>query len=79
MAYAELAQSAIRILSLDFRTAFDNVLQEYLYDIFKEHGFDDTSTHILRVLYKNVTPRCEVNGLISGCFPIECSVYQDAL
>jgi hypothetical protein len=72
VAYAELTQRAICILSLDIRTAFDNVLQEYLYHIFKEHGFDDTSTHILRFLYsyKNVTSRCEVNVLISGRFAI---------
>jgi len=50
MAYTELTQRPICILSPDFRAAFDNVLQEYLYHIFKERGFDDTWMHILRVL-----------------------------
>lgn len=72
----EQTQCAICILSLDFRTAFGNVLHYYLCHVIFAHVFDDTSVKILWVPYINVTSIIDVNGFLSEKFPIECSMWS---
>lgn len=67
--FCGLCSSDVRgicILCLDFRTAFDKVSHDYLYNILSENGFDDTSVGIPRVLYKNATFSYDVNGVPIG-------------
>ena len=74
--FAQQTQRAIRVLSLDFRTAFDKLSHDYLYIILNENGSDFTSVAILQALYKNGISRCDVNTFLLERFRIECSVRQ---
>jgi len=67
--FCGLCSSDVRgicILCLDFRTAFDKVSHDYLYNILSENGFDDTSVGIPHVLHKNASFSYDVNGVPIG-------------
>ena len=51
-------------------------LTDYFYHILSENGYDNISVKILRVLYMNVTSKCEVKGFLTDSFPVEYSVRQ---
>jgi len=43
VAYAEVSNTPLCVLSIDFKEAFDNISHTYLFELLREYGFDECS------------------------------------
>jgi hypothetical protein len=76
IASAENSRQPLRLISLDFKDAFDNISHTYLFSLLHAYGF---STHLqtcIRDIYTGATSHVKVNGHISRPIPIRSSVRQ---
>jgi len=74
--YAEVASIPLCVLSLDFKEVFEKILQAYLFNTLKSHGFSDAFIEGIKHMYANATSVVQINGHISGLIPIRSSVRQ---
>ena len=76
VAHAETTNNALCILSLDFKTAFDNIAHSYLFTLLKTYGFSEEFQQCIKSMYKGTTSSVQINGHISSPIPIQCSIRQ---
>ena len=76
IAYTECTRSSICVLSLDFKEAFDNISNDYLFQILEKYGFSRLFQQYIRCMYQNATSSIHINGHTTGKIPINCSVRQ---
>ena len=76
VAYAETTNNALCILSLDFKTAFDNIAHSYLFTLLKTYGFSEEFQQCIKSMYKGATSSMQINGHISSPIPIQCLMQQ---
>jgi hypothetical protein len=76
IAYAEHMKKKLCLLTLDFRAAFDRLSHTYLYQALRAHGISEECITKIRTLYNDATTSVQINGHVSGSFPILSSVRQ---
>ena len=55
VAYAEMANAPLCVLSLDFKEAFDKISHKYLFTILQSYGFSDALLRCIENMYTNAT------------------------
>jgi hypothetical protein len=76
VAYAEMANAPLCVLSLDFKEAFDKISHKYLFTILQSYAFSDAFLRCIENKYTNATSVVHINGHISGPFPIQSCIRQ---
>jgi hypothetical protein len=76
IAKSELTNTPTCILTLDFKDAFDNTAQTYLFSIMEAYEFSTTFRDKIQRTYTNATSSVQINGHNSSPIPIKCSVHQ---
>ena len=72
----EQSKQAAALVSIDLKSAFDNVDHEYLFEILNRVGFGDQYTKWIKVMYTQAYSCVEINGYVSTPFPVKRSVRQ---
>jgi len=67
VAHAELTRTALCILSLDFRSAFDCIWHPYLFRILAGYGISAWFIDRIRSMYENATASLQIIGAYSEC------------
>lgn len=75
IAYAEVAQTPLCVLSLDFEDVFDRISQKYLFAILQCYGFSDAFVELIKHTYNNAKSVVQIKGYISA--PSKNSAQQD--
>jgi hypothetical protein len=55
IAQSEMTHTPLRVLSLDFREAFDRVSQQYLFTILKAYGLQESFVDRIKHMYQDAT------------------------
>jgi hypothetical protein len=76
VAYAEYTNKPICVLTLDFRSAFDNISHDYLIATLNHYGFSDRMIRSIMSLYENATSMAQINGYMTNPVPIKSSTRQ---
>jgi hypothetical protein len=76
LAYAETTGRPVRIVSIDFQSAFDNIAHEYLYNILEEYGIPAHTRYLVRTIYSRATSMVQINGSHSSPVHIHSSIRQ---
>jgi hypothetical protein len=76
MAHAELKQTPLCILSLEFRTAFDRISHQYLFRILNGYGIGEWFIDRIRSMYKNAMASLQINGALVGNITIQSAIRQ---
>ena len=76
VAYTEVYNESVCLLTIDFKEAFDRISHSYLYTILREYGFSEEFCKQIQGLYANVTSTLNINGNRSQLIPIQSSVRQ---
>jgi len=74
IAFTEINNTSLCLLSIDFKDAFDNISHEYLFKILGEYGIGDVMCRRLIEIYANATLTLILNGSRSKPIPIKCGV-----
>jgi hypothetical protein len=64
------------VLTLDFKSAFDRIAQEYLFPALQNYGIDDSFIAGIKRLYEGATSSVQINGHLHGPITIRCAVCQ---
>jgi hypothetical protein len=75
VAYAEHTRTPMCIISIDFKSAFDNVAHAYLTATLRVHGFGEMIRRI-RLLYDQASSKSSLNGFLTAIIPIHASIRQ---
>jgi hypothetical protein len=76
---AEATRLPLCVLSLEFQEATDKVSHIYLFTILKFYGFSKRFIERILPMYEKAVSSVQVNGHLSGPFPIRCSVEQGCM
>ena len=76
IAQADLMHAPLCILSLDFTAAFDRFAHTSLFRMLKSHGFSMRFNTLIHAIYDQAFSSVQINGYVTGPFPIRCSVRQ---
>ena len=76
IAYAEISQTPLYVISLDFQAAFDRISHKYLEETLHAYGFSKPFIHRIMGLYRNATTEIQINGFRSNSIPIKLSIRQ---
>jgi exonuclease III len=76
VAYADVYQRPICILSLDFKGAFEAVSHEFLAEVLLHYGYGAGMVTRIMNLYDGATSSIRLNGFLSAPLPILASVRQ---
>jgi hypothetical protein len=76
VAHSNLTRTALCILSLDFRSAFDCILHHYLFQILAEYGISEWFVDRIRSMCENVTASLQITGVLAEPFPIHSAIRQ---
>lgn len=68
VAYAEISNNPLCILSIDFKESFDNISHTYLFELFREYGFGECFRQHMWRMSENTTSKIRMNG--QGISPI---------
>ena len=72
--YAEVTGTALCILSIAFKEAFDNILHSYLFAILRTYSFSERFHHRIKNMYEHATSSIQINRHRSIAIPILSSV-----
>ena len=64
------------IISLDQEKAFNRVEHNYLFKILEKFNFPDNFINFIKIIYKNIKSKIQINGTFTETFDIERSVRQ---
>lgn len=78
-AMAEVTQTPLCVVSLDFQEAFDRISHLYLYTNLRIYGLSEWFVDRIKTMYDNAHSLVQVNGHIAGPIPIRCSIRQECL
>jgi len=76
VAYAEMANPPLCVLSIDFKEAFDKISHKNLFAILQSYGFSDALLWCIENVYRNAISVVHINGYISGPTPIQSFIRQ---
>ena len=76
VAYAEISGTPLRILSIDFKEAFDKISHDYLFELLWIYGFSERFQRRIKGVYYRATSTIQINGYRSHPIPIRSSVRQ---
>jgi hypothetical protein len=76
VAQAEMTNTPMCIISLDFKVAFDHIAHSYLFVMLEAYRFNACFQRRLCQLYGNVASSVKINGYISSPMSINCSIHQ---
>jgi len=76
---AEVTRVPLYLLSLEFQEATDKVSYIYLFTNVKCYGFSKRFIERILRMYEKAVSSVQVNGHLSGPFPIPCSVEQGCM
>ena len=76
VAHAEVTDTPLCVLTLDFREAFVRIAREYLFTISKSYGTSPWFIDRIKDLYENATASIQINGKLAGPIPIQCAIRQ---
>jgi hypothetical protein len=62
VAHALLTRTPLCVLSLDFRSSFDCISHQYLFQILAGYGISEWFIDRVRSMYKNATASLQING-----------------
>ena len=62
VAHAELTDTSLCVLTLDFREAFDRIAHDYLFTILKIYGIIPWFIDRIKDLIENATASIQING-----------------
>jgi len=74
--HAEHSKQPLRILSIHFKEAFDNISHSYLLTLLTTYGFSARLQACIHGMYTNTTSTILINGHTSGPIPIKYLVCQ---
>jgi len=74
--HAEVTDTSLCILTLDFREAFDRIAHDYLFTILKSYGMCPWFIDRIKDMYENATASTQINRKLAGPIPIQCSIRQ---
>ena len=74
IAQAEVTETLLCVLSLDFREAFNRISHKYLFAVLERYGLSDYVITGIKNLYAKATSSVQINGYISGPIPINYSI-----
>lgn len=64
------------IVSLDFKSAFDNVAREYLNVTLHKHRFSDRMIGRIKSIYEQAQSTAQINGFLSKPIPLKPTFWQ---
>ena len=67
------------LLSLDQEKAFDRVEHNYLFKVLEKYKFHERFIKFIKIIYKNIKSKIQVNGTFTEAFQIQKSVRQGCL
>jgi len=68
------------LVSLDAKKAFDSVDHKFIFKVLEKYGVNQSFINVVKLLYKDLSSRVQINGYLSKSFPILRGVKQgDAL
>jgi len=76
IAQTELTRVKLFVLSLDFQEAFDRIFHQYLFNILRSYRFNNCFEERIKSIYEEAASSIQINGHVSGPFPIHSSVRQ---
>ena len=76
IAYVELTDAPLCILSLDFTAAFDRISHIYLLWMLKSNGYSMKFITLIQAIYDKAFSSVQINGYVAGPFSIQSSVRQ---
>jgi hypothetical protein len=76
IAYIEVHNVSVCLLTLDLKEAFDRIYHVYLYAILREYSFSEKSCTRLQRIYASAISTLIINGVRSQPIPIQSSVRQ---
>ena len=79
IAQAEMTDTPLCVLTLDFQEAFDTVSHKYLFKILRNYGISPWFIERIKDLYDNATASVKINGNLAGPIPIQCGIWQGCL
>jgi hypothetical protein len=62
VAHAEVTDTPLCVLTLDFREVFDRIAHDYLFTILKSYGICPWFIDPIRDLYENATASIQISG-----------------
>ena len=74
--YIEENENEAVILSLDQEKAFDRVEHNYLFKVLEKYNFPKNFINFIKILYKDVKSKVQVNGMFTEDIQIQRSVRQ---
>jgi hypothetical protein len=74
--HAELTRTPMCILSFYFRSVFDCISHQYLFQILAGYGISEWFIDRVRSVYKNATASLQINGALEGHIPIQSAIRQ---
>jgi hypothetical protein len=69
-------RGGICLITLDFKSAFDNISHEYLHGLLREYRYGADITTAIVSLYEHATSRIAINGRYTSDFQLKCSIRQ---
>jgi hypothetical protein len=76
VAYDEYTKKPICVITLNFSSAFDNIIHDYLIMTLHHYGFSDRMIRRIMNLYDNATSMVQINGYVTKPIPIRSSIRQ---
>jgi hypothetical protein len=76
VAHAEITDTPLCVLTLDFREAFYRIARDYLFTILKIYGICPWFIDRIKDLYENATASIQINGKLAEPIPIKCAIRQ---
>jgi hypothetical protein len=76
LAFAEVTQMQMCILTKDFKEVFDRISHEYLFGVLQACGYSDRFMNRIRRIYGNATSTLHLNGCRSRNIRIDSSVRK---
>jgi hypothetical protein len=76
IAYTEIMNVPVCLLSLDFKDAFDRISHSYVYKILEYYGFSNQVGQRIRSTYNSASSALKIKGTTMEPILIQCSVRQ---
>ena len=76
VAYHEVTEKPICLMSIDFQKAFDRVSHEYLFKILEGYGISEAFIEKVKGMYANMSTMIQINGNMVGPIQITSGIRQ---
>jgi hypothetical protein len=77
IAYTEITDQPVCLLSLDFKEAFHRISHSYIYTVLAHYGFSNRLIQRIQHIYDDASSVMKINGTTTRPIPIRSSVRQE--